>query len=584
MTIRSPLCVILAHVDHGKTSILDNIRGSAITKGEAGGITQAIGASIIPLDTIKKICGKLLETLKMNFTIPGLLFIDTPGHASFTSLRKRGGNLADIAILVIDINEGLKPQTLESIEILKNYKTPFIIAANKIDLIAGWNSSDKSIVANIQEQGQTIQQLLDKKIYELVGKLSEMGFDSERFDRVDDFTKRIAIVPTSAKTGEGIPELLMILSALAQKFLETCLECNVDGDAKGTVLEVKEEKGLGKSMDVILYDGSLKRNDTIVIGTLTEPIVTKVKGLFEPMPLKEMRDKKSNFKAVKEVNAATGVKIAANDIDEVLSGMPIRSCSKEQVEKVKEEIKAEVEEVIIQTDKEGIVVKTDSLGSLEALDKLLKEKNIQIKKASIGNITKKDISDAEANYEKDPLKSVILGFNVTSDSEPDNVKIISNNVIYKLIEDFEKWQVEERKKIEAKELDELVTPCKFQLMKGYVFRQNNPAVVGADVLAGTIKVGTPLMKEDGKDITEVKSMQAEQENIDKAERGKQVAVSMEGVTVGRQINEGETLYSSIPEDHFRKLKKLKKYLTEEEKAILKEVAQIKRKANPVWGV
>jgi len=571
-------------VDHGKTSILDNIRGSAITKGEAGGITQAIGASIIPLNTIKKICGTLLETLKMKFTIPGLLFIDTPGHASFTSLRKRGGNLADIAILVIDINEGLKPQTLESIEILKNYKTPFIIAANKIDLTAGWQSNDKPIVANINEQGKSIQQLLDKKIYELVGKLSELGFDSERFDRVDDFTKRIAIIPTSAKTGEGIPELLMILSALAQKFLENCLECNVEGNAKGTVLEVKEEKGLGKSMDVILYDGSLKRNDTLVIGTLTEPIVTKVKGLFEPMPLKEMRDKKSNFKAVKEVNAATGVKIAANDIDEVLSGMPIRSCQKEEVEKVKDEIKAEVEEVLIQTDKEGIVVKADSLGSLEALDKLLKEKDIQIKKASIGNITKKDISDAEANYEKDPLKSVILGFNVTSELEPENVKIISNNVIYKLIEDFEKWQVEERRKIEAKELDELVTPCKFQIMKGYVFRQNNPAVVGSDVLAGTIKIGTPLMKEDGKDITEVKSMQAEQENIEKAERGKQVAVSMEGVTVGRQINEGEILYSAIPEDHFRKLKKLKKYLTEEEKAILKEVAQIKRKANPVWGV
>ena len=584
MTTRSPLCVILAHVDHGKTSILDKIRGSAVTEGEAGGITQAIGASIIPLETIKKICGKLLETLKMKFTIPGLLFIDTPGHASFTSLRKRGGNLADIAILLIDINEGFKPQTLESIEILKQYKTPFIIAANKIDLISGWQSNDKPIIENIKGQGKNIQQLLDKKIYELVGKLAELGFDSERFDRVDDFTKRIAIIPTSAKTGEGIPELLMILSALAQKFLETCLECNVEGNAKGTILEVKEEKGLGKSMDVILYDGSLKRNDILVIGTLTEPIVTKVKGLFEPMPLTEMRDKKSNFRSVNEVHAATGVKISANDVDEVLSGMPIRSCQKNELEKVKEEIKAEVAEVIIHTDKEGIVVKADSLGSLEALVRLLQEKKVQIKKASIGSITKKDISDAEANYEKNPLKSVILGFNISSELAPDKVKIISNNIIYKLIEEFEKWQTDELKKIESLELDELVTPCKFEIMKGYVFRQNNPAVVGADVLAGTIKVGTPLMKDDGKEITEVKSMQAEQKNIDKAERGKQVAVSMEGVTVGRQINEGETLYSAIPEDHFRKLKNLKKYLSEEEKQILKEVAQIKRKTNPVWGV
>ncbi len=584
MAIRSPLCVVLAHVDHGKTSILDKIRGSAIVAGEAGGITQAIGASIIPLETIKKICDTLLQTLKMKFTIPGLLFIDTPGHASFTSLRKRGGNLADIAILVIDINEGVKPQTTESIEILKQYKTPFIVAANKIDLISGWQSSDKQLLANIQQQSQNIKQALDKKIYELVGKLSELGFDSERFDRVDDFTKRIAIIPTSAKTGEGIPELLMVLTGLAQKFLETSLKFDVKGSAKGTILEVKEEKGLGKSMDVIIYDGSLKRNDWIVIGTLTEPIVTKVKGLFEPMPLKEMRDKKSRFKPVKEVNAATGVKISAPDIEEVLSGMPIRSCQTDEIEKVKREIKAEVEEVLIQTDKEGIVVKADSLGSLEALDKLLKEKNIPIKKASIGEITKKDVSDAATNYEKDPLKAVILAFNVSSDIEAKNVKIISNNVIYKLIEDFEKWQTEEKRRVEAIQLEKLVMPCKFQLMKGYVFRQNNPAVVGVDVLGGTVKVGTPLMKEDGKEITEVKSMQMDQENIEKAEKGKQVAVSMEGVTVGRQVDEGEILYSATPEKDFRKLKELKKYLTEEEKQILKEIAQIKRKSNPVWGI
>jgi len=418
----------------------------------------------------------------------------------------------------------------------------------------------------------------------LVGKLSELGFDSERFDRIDDFTKRIAIIPTSAKTGEGIPELLMVLTGLAQKFLEQSLKCDVKGNAKGTILEVKEEKGLGKSIDVMLYDGSLKRNDTIIIGTLTEPIVTKVKGLFEPMPLKEMRDKKSKFKPVKEVHASTGVKISATNIDEVLAGMPIRSCSKDEIEKAKQEIKAEIEEVLITTDKEGIVIKADTLGSLEALHKLLKEKGIVIKKASIGNITKKDISDAGANYEKDPLQAVVLGFNVSSDIKSKNVKIISNNVIYKLIEELEKWQVEEKRRLEASELEELVMPCKFQIMKGYVFRQNNPAVVGVDVLAGTIKIGTPLMKEDGKKITEVKSMQMEQENIEKAERGKQVAVSMEGVTVGRQINEGEIIYSATPEKDFRKLKELKKYLTEEEKQILKEIAQIKRKSNEVWGI
>jgi len=585
MAIRSPLCVVMAHVDHGKTSILDKIRGSVVAAGEAGGITQAIGASIIPLDVVKKICGKLLESLNMKFTIPGLLFIDTPGHASFTSLRKRGGNLADIAVLVIDVNEGVMPQTVESIEILKEYKTPFVVAANKIDLISGWKSSNEPLLVSVKKQSEAVQRLLDTKVYEILGKLAELGFDSERFDRVDDFTKRIAIIPTSAKTGEGIPELLMVITGLAQRFLENCLRCDTEGPGKGTILEVKEEKGLGTSIDVILYDGRLKRNDTIVIGTLSEPIVTKVKSLFEPLPLKEMRDKKSKFNAVKEVHAATGVKISANDIDGVLAGMPIRACLPEEVEKVKQEIKSEVEEVLIHTDKEGVVVKADSLGSLEALDKLLKEKNIEIKKASVGDINKKDISDAEANYEKDPLKAVVLGFNVALETkETGNVKVLTNTVIYKLIEEFEKWKVEEKRRLEAKELELLIMPCKLQLMKGYVFRQNNPAVVGVDILGGVVKVGTPLMKEDGKELTVVKSMQMEQENVEKAEKGKQLAISMDNVTVGRQINEGEILYSSIPESHFRKLKELKKYLKEEEKNILKEIAKIKRKSNSIWGI
>ncbi|MCX6707042.1 MAG: GTP-binding protein [Candidatus Woesearchaeota archaeon] len=254
--LRSPICSVLGHVDHGKSSILDSIRGTCVVKGEAGLITQAIGASIIPLGTIKAKCGKLLETMNMTFTIPGLLFIDTPGHAAFTSLRKRGGALADIAIVVIDINEGFKPQTIEAIEILKNNKTPFIIAANKIDLIPGWKISQKSILQNIMEQSPDVITKIDMKLYEIVGQIHEkFSMNSERFDRVDDFTKQIAIVPCSAKTGEGLQELIMVIAGLAQRFLEKALDFNIDGPAKGSIMEVKEDKGLGKTIDVIIYDG-----------------------------------------------------------------------------------------------------------------------------------------------------------------------------------------------------------------------------------------------------------------------------------------------------------------------------------------
>jgi translation initiation factor 5B len=586
MAIRSPICTVVGHVDHGKSSILDKIRGSAIVKTEAGGITQAIGASIIPLSTIKKICGTLLESLKINFTIPGLLFVDTPGHAAFTNLRKRGGNLADIAVLVIDIKEGIMPQTIESIEILKTYKTPFIIAANKIDLLAGWQKKEELLLKDIAVQSEGTIQELEKKMYEIVGKLSETGFNAERFDRVEDYTKQIAIVPCSAITGEGIPELLMVLSGLAQKYLEQCLECSAEGNAKGIILEIKEEKGIGKSMDVILYDGTLRVNDNIVIGGLNQPIVTKVKALFEPAPLAEMRDKKSKFTSVKQVFAATGVKISAPEIGEVVAGMPIMQATKEELESVKEEIQKEVEEVIIETDKTGIVVKADSLGSLEALIKLLKGENIPIKKATIGNITKKDISDAAANFEGEQFECVILGFNVEDASGicDNRVKIITSKIIYQIIDFYEVWVEEEKKKKEAAQLENLVHPAKIMLLKEYVFRQSNPAIIGCEVMAGTLKANTPLMNAVGKCLTTVKSIQVEKETVEKAEKKQQVAVSLPNVTIGRQINGGDILYSDMPESDFKKFKELKSLLTEDQKMVLKEIAEIKRHDNPVWGV
>src|SRR3989338_42274 len=459
MRMRQPIITFVGHIDHGKTSLQDYIRHSSVVKTEAGLITQHIGCSNIPLGTVKKLCGALLGALKLNITIPGLLFIDTPGHAAFTNLRRRGGNLADIAVLVIDINEGVMQQTLECIDILKQYKTPFVVVLNKIDMIPAWKSNSKlGLLENVQNQNENIMILLEKKLYEVVGKLSELGFNAERFDRVEDYTKQIAIIPTSAKTSEGLPELLMVIAGLSQRFLEESLKFDITGNAKGTVLEVKEEKGLGKTIDVILYDGKLKKNDIIVIGSLSEPITTKVKVMFEPMPLAEMRDKKAKFKMVNEIVAATGVKISAPDLDEVIAGMPLRSCLPEEVEIVKDELRKEVQEVVTETDKQGIVIKADSLGSLEALAKILKEKNIDVKKSSIGNISKKDISDAEINFEKDPLQSVVLGFNaglMPDVNVPNNVKVFSNNIIYKLIGDFEKWQQDERKRLEARELEYL---------------------------------------------------------------------------------------------------------------------------------
>ncbi|MBT3262241.1 translation initiation factor IF-2 [Candidatus Woesearchaeota archaeon] len=580
--LRKPIVTVVGHVDHGKTTLLDSIRQTTVTEGEAGKITQAIGASIIPVETIQRVCGNLM---KEELKLPGLLFIDTPGHAAFSTLRKRGGSLADIAIVVVDLNEGFMPQTEEAIDILKKSKTPFLIAANKMDLIQGWEKKEGTILTEINSQHPKVQQQLETKMYELVGKLHEkFELNADRFDRVQDYTSQIAIVPISAFTQEGLPEVLMVLIGLVQKYLEKCLECDVTGNAKGTILEVKEQKGVGKVLDVIIYDGSLRPGDPITIAGLNGPISTKIRGLFEPAPHSEMMEKKAKYKSVKEVLAATGVRILAPNVDDVIAGMPIVSCRDSEAKVCEVDVQEQLNEVLITSDSEGIIIKADTLGSLEALISLVKDKEIPIRKATLGEINKKDLADAESSYEKDKLKSVILAFNVEGEESTDKVKVIRSNVIYKVIEEYELWTAEMRKDEEEKELGELIKPCKIEIMKGYVFRQSNPAICGVSVEEGEIKTQMPLMNKQGKDITVVKALQEEQENISVAIKGKQVACSMGGVTVGRQVNEGDTLYSSIPEEDFRKLKELKHLLAKEELAVLKEIALIKREINPMWGV
>ncbi|MAG20383.1 translation initiation factor IF-2 [archaeon] len=575
--IRQPIVTLVGHVDHGKSSVLDFIRQSSIIDTEAGGITQCISSTAVPLKRIKSITKDLLKQIKQKIKIPGFLFIDTPGHASFTGMRKRGGNLADLAILVIDINEGIMPQTKEAIEILKQYKTPFIIALNKIDLIPGWKKQDDFLLKNIQSQPEEIQKELDTKLYEIVGKLHELGFGSERFDRIKDYKKQIALIPISAKTNEGLPELLVTLMGLSEKFLKKELEIK-SKEAKGVILEVKEEKGIGKTLDVILYDGSLKEKDIVIIGDINEPIETKIKVLLEPENLTDMRLCK--FQKVKQVHASIGVKISAPNIDKVIAGMPIQSCKQKDIEKTKKEIQKEVSEVIIETDKKGIVIKADTLGSLEALTKLLKEKDFKIKRASVGNINKTDIADA--GTEKNPLNRIILGFNI---KKPESkIKIITSDIIYKIIEDFEKWQETKKQEIEKQRIKSLTLPCKIKILPGFIFRQSNPAVVGAEVLNGTLKKDIELMNDQGKIIATVKTIQLDGKDIDKAEKGKEVAVAFPGVTVGRQINTEDILYANIPEDDYLQFKKYKKFLNGDEIEILKEIAEIKRKGKKTWGI
>jgi len=582
MKIRQPIVSVLGHVDHGKTTLLDKIRGSTVAAREAGLITQHIGATEVPIETIEEICGDMLKGKK--FTVPGLLFIDTPGHYSFTTLRARGGALADLAVLVIDIMEGFKPQTLESINILKRHKTPFIVAVNKLDRISGWRAKKKrSFHEAFSGQSEYIQSQVDERIYELIGKLHSNGFSSERYDRISDFQKNIALVPISAKHSEGISDLLLVLIGLAQRYLEKQLETE-EGPAEGTILEVKEERGLGTTVDVIIYKGTINKGDTIVVGTTAEPQVTKVRALLRPKPLDEIRDPREQFLSCDSVSAAAGVKITAQNLEGVIAGAPLKVAEK-NVEEIVQDVQSEMK-VKIETQDEGVIVKADAIGSLEALAFELKEKEIPIKKAEVGDVSKRDI--IEATTSSDPLRKAILAFNVKvlpdakEEIESSGAVVFECEIIYKLMEDYENWVDKRKAELDAEARGVISHPGMFKVLPDCVFRVSKPAIIGVRVLAGRIRPGQGILRMDGRIVGRIKSIQSEGRSLKEAIAGEEVAISVEGVTVGRQLCVEDILYVDISGEHYKCL--CESDLNVDEKEILDKVCEIKRKDNQFWGM
>ncbi len=574
--IRQPIVTVAGHVDHGKTSLLDRFRGSAVAAGEAGGITQKISFTRFPQEEIVKRC-PLIQKQGISLEIPGFLFIDTPGHAAFTNLRKRGGSLADLAILVIDINEGIMPQTAEVLQIFKNGKTPFIIALNKVDNISGWRKQGGGIQESIESQAVHARQDFDEKLFTLIGALHSHGFEADLFYNITDFTKKVALVPCSARTLEGIAEILFVLCGLSQKFLKEKIK--LKEEAKGVILEMKREKALAYA-EAILYDGILHADDEIAVASFDEPVVTRIRALEEIQPLSYQ------FKPVKEARAAAGLRMQLVSKEEILPGMPF-TLYKGNSGQIAKEFKKELAQ-IIQLEKEGIIIKAESLGSLEALLHLLKMENISVSKAGIGKINKGDISAARARLEKDITLSVILGFNVDLDEEAKSiqsgVKILSNDVIYRLIEDLKKWQEGKRKEIDKQRMMGISSVAKIELLPNFVFRNSKPAVFGVRVLLGRLKPDARMIDENNEEMDKIKKIQHENTSLEEATAGMEVAISLPNTTFDRQLKDKKFLYTDVGEAEFRKFKDNKDLLSSDELSVLQEIAQIKRRFKIAWGV
>ncbi|SDY56926.1 translation initiation factor IF-2 [Halopenitus persicus] len=588
-TLRTPIVAVLGHVDHGKTSLLDKIRGSAVSEGEAGAITQHIGATDIPLSTISTMAGELVQP--EDFDLPGLLFIDTPGHHSFSTLRARGGALADIAVLVVDVNDGFQPQTEEAIDILRRTGTPFVVAANKIDTTPGWNPREgKPVQETYDAQSDRARSMLDENLYALIGELSDAGFSADLYWRVQDFQKNIGVVPVSALTGEGIPDLLTVLMGLSQRFMKGEMAIDVSGPGVGTVLEVKEERGFGATVDAVMYDGVIRTDDQVVIGGQDEPIVTDIRALLQPQPLAEIRTEKQ-FEKVDSVAAAAGVKIAAPDLEDAMAGAPVRVVRDRDLDDVVAEVTAELEEIDVDTAEDGVVIKADTLGSLEAMASALKEAEIPIMRAEVGDIAPRDVAIAEtANQDE---HKAILGFNVDvlanarDELEAADVKLFTDEVIYQLIEEYDTF-VEERKRAQQETvLDKIVRPARFRLLPDHTFRQNDPAVVGVEVLAGTLQNNRHVVAfENGEPDRrgQLSGIQKQGEDVEEARAGERVSVAIDGPTVGRQIEEGDVLWTEIPEKHAKILEQeLANDITADELEALHGYLDKRRSRDPFWG-
>lgn len=578
--IRQPIVTVCGHVDHGKTSILDRLRQSSIQKGEAGNITQKISFTLYPIDQLKMAC-PLINKTGTKLEIPGFLFIDTPGHAAFTNLRKRGGSLADIAILVIDINEGIKPQTAEVIKILKLNKTPFIIAMNKIDNISGWRfNKNLGLKEDIEAQQQNIKQIFDERYMMLIAALNSYDFDADIYYNITDFTKKIALIPCSAKTGEGIQELILMLCGLSQKYLKNKLK--IGEKAKGVILEFKKDKEMNYG-EAILYNGKLSKKDEIALADLNgKAIITKIRVLEEILPLS------TKFVSKDYVKASTGLRLQLVEKTEILPGMPFIEYkgNKKEIEKI---FKKEISENI-KTDSQGIIIKADSLGSLEALIVLLKQNNVPIVKVGIGKINKTDIISAKANLEINELDATIIGFNVSIDEDAKllaknsgDIKILTDDVIYKLIENLVEFRDEKNKEIEKKRLMELASLCKIKILPQYIFRNTSPAIFGVAIEGGKLKHGISLIDEYGEKAGKIKKIQSENKSVGEATEGMEVAVSIPGTNFERKLKDKNFLYSDISESQFKNFKKNKDLLSSKEISVLQEIAQIKQNKNTNWG-
>ncbi len=589
---RSIITCIMGHVDTGKTKMLDKIRGTNVQDGEAGGITQQIGATFIPKDTLLQKMGLLANKEEFNINVPGLLMIDTPGHEAFANLRSRGSRLCDIAIVNVDLVHGLEQQTLQSISMLKEVGTRFIISLNKIDRLYGWKSTpDRNIREALAEQDENTLGEFNTRLEGIITQIMELGFNAKLYWENDSIEDTINICPTSAITGEGIGDILFNIVDYSQNYLSE--QITWEEEIKCVVMESTVTEGFGNTIDVILINGELSVGNRIIVSTTDGPVETIIRNILTPPPNRESRIK-SEYIHHKSIKGAIGIKIVANKISKTLAGTPVIpiNSSDEKESLIQQAQEAISQSEMIELQSHGLVVHASTLGSLEALLQFLRVEcspPIPVSQVTIGPVLKKDV--VKISIINDKLSQefkTILAFNVEVDEEAVKeaeilgIKIFTAEIIYHLFDQFIKYKEEiiTRQREQARPL--AVFPCELKILPNCIFNKKGPLVFGVEVINGNLHLGTPLSTPDGTVIGKVIGIQNDHKDVNIGKKGMSVCIKVDNqenptISYGRHFDHTKPLYSKITRESINVIKEhFKKDITPEDFNLLVNLKRIFR--------
>jgi len=577
-TLKAPICCIVGHVDAGKTSLLDKLRNTNIQEKEVGGITQHIGSTFFPIQTIENSCSSIKGKFEVICNIPGILMIDTPGHSEFQSLRDVGTSICDLGILIIDIEESIQEQTKEAIKLLKEKKIPFVVAVTKLDKLYGWKTTKSSNLREaLKEQSKDMSMMLMAKLEDIKYDLSKEDINAEFYFKNSNPKQIYSIVPVSSKTGEGIADLLALLVYTAQNWM--LKKILYQDTVSCTIMESKYDKHNGYTIDVILNNGTINVGDKFVVSTITGPNICTVRNLLIPSALTQL-GKKTNWDYKDSVRASIGCKIIGSNLDGAYPGthlFPIKtngasasagaSTEADAINNANQEINAVWKSYDFISP--GIFIGTQTFGELDAGYSIFQKAGINIAGAYIGEPSNKFIDLILMKTEVDtlPENRIYLYFGAFNNTDvfeyakKNNITLLSSEVIYKLVE---LYKIEKEKIIKARQNttnNNAIFPVEMVILKQYIFMKggSDHLMFGVKIKKGTLYKNTPIcIPEKNVHLGKVLNIQFEHKEKEKGEEGQEICIRLDNpnqLIINRQFDVNDKLIAQLSRNSIDILKR-----------------------------